>query len=245
MALSPTTTSLCNSLQQKFDPLVGPAQDSKSGFKSQMRDFISALRSASFSPQSLIDSTLATLRSDVDGILPESSLSGMTDLKNFIDHCTFLGSNPVTALNGSTKGINDQIDTYINNIVTPEEFRLGGLANTMEQLLAENKISDSLIRADRLLNCITDLCPGFDPGPNYIILNNLFDQYKLISDPLNPNYGGIDYDVVYTSASLTASQKTGMNTVVNGITSIKQNALTSVNNSISLVKSLVKTGGFF
>jgi hypothetical protein len=244
MALSPTTTSLCNSLDQKFDPLVGPAEGSESGFKSQMRDFISALRGASFSPQSLIDSTLATLWSDVGAILPESSLDGMTDLKNFIEHCTFLDSNPVTALNGSTNGIFDKIDEYINNIALPE-FGLGAMANRMNQLLETNKISDSLIRADRLLDCITQLCPGFDPGPKYVILGNLFDQYKLISDPLNPNYGGIDYDTVYTSAGLTTTQKTGMNTVVNGITSIKQNALTSVNNAITSVKNLIKTGGFF
>lgn len=244
MALSPTTTSLCNSLQQKFNPLVGPAEESKSGYKSQMRDFISALRSASYSSQSLINSTLATLQNDVAGILPESSLSGMTDLKNFINHCTFLGSNPVTALNGSTSGINDKIDEYINNITVPE-FALGAMADRMNQLLTTNKVSDSLIRADRLLDCITQLCPGFDPGPKYVILNNLFDQYKLISDPLNPNYGGIDYDVVYTSAGLTTPQKTGMNTVVNGITSIKQNATTSVNNAINSVKNLVKSGGFF
>lgn len=245
MALSPTTTALCNSLDQKFSPLVRPAQDSKSGFKSQMRNFLSQLEGASYSAHSLINSTLATLRNDVDGIVPKDSMAAMRDIRDFINNCTFLGdANPAGVLYGSLNGIFDKIDSFIGGTGV-SEFNLGSLADRMNGLLSGNKISNDLIRANQLLDCISGLCPGYNIIPKLNIVNDLFSQYKLITNPLNPDYGSIDYNIVYTAASLTSSQKDGMNIAVNGITSIKQNALTSVNSSVTKVKSLMKIGGFF
>ncbi len=242
MALSSMTKSLCNSLQQKFDPLVRPANDLASGFKSQLRSFISQLEGATFNPHNIISSTLSTLESQVNAITPTASMSDMEDLRDFIEHCTFF-SAPVPALNGGLEGLFNQIDDYITGTGVIE-FNLGSLADSMNNLLSTNKISEDLYNANRLLDCMDRLCPDYNISEKLDYLNSLKSQYNLIIDPLTSTYV-IDYDSIYDSAGLSSAEKEGMNIAVNGITSIKQNALTSVNSSIEKVKSLVKIGGFF
>jgi len=244
MALSSMTTSLCNSLDQKFDSLVRPSQSTASGFKSQMRNFISQLQTGVYNTHSTITNALSTIENDVNNITPSSSMSDMNDLNSFLKTCAFMdGIDPVSALNGSVKGLFDQIDDWISNSIF-DEIKFGSLADTMNNLLSSNNISNDLIQANRLISCLTSIC-GYPVASKVAIVDDLFTQYKLITNPLNPSYGNIDFDAVYTTAGLTSYQKEGMNLAVNGITSIKQNALTSVNNSVNKVKELVKIGGFF
>jgi len=250
--LTPTQESLCGLLDQNFTPLTNPVELAKKAFKTTLRSFQSELSAASFSPQSIINSALNDLISDVRAILPGDTLNDMTELKNFMDSCEYLSDNPASNIIGTFNGIYDRVDDFIGGIgVTVPEFNIGAIGDAMNDIVqgidfpGGNKISETLQKADKLINCMSSLCPGFDVTSKVSTLQGLFDSYKLIDNPLDINYGKIDFQTIYTDIGMSAAEITGMNTSVGGILGVKTGALDSINKSVEKVKSLTKIGGFF
>ena len=251
MALTPTTTSLCNSLEDKFYPLIRPAYDAKRAFQALLRDFTSDLAGRVWSPQATIDSALGDLQDQANAIFPGDDVAAMTNVKDFIDACDFLGvASPASSVLGTALGVFDNINTFINTInITVPEFGLGAIADTLNNMLAGaafpggNVIASLLREADKLLNCMSTLCPGYDLGTPLADLQGLFDDYSLFNS--GPNYAKINYPSIYEEASLTASEITAMDSVIDGIGGVNISATTAIDNSVAAVKNLTKIGGFF
>ena len=253
MTVATTHNTLCGSLEQKFDPLIQPLIDAKRTYRAVVRDLTNGLASVVWSPQSAIDAALADIRNSTNAILPGAANEDMEYIKDFLAACDFAGiSSPAQTVLGSANGIYDKVATFINSFsITVPEFGLGALADGLNDLLAGaafpggNILSDIFKQADKLLQCMSTLCPEYDIGAKLAQLADLFDAYTLIDDPLDPNYAKVDYSYIYSQVGLTPERITAMNSVIDGIASVKVEAATSIDNAVAKVKSLTKIGGFF
>jgi len=252
MALSPTQTSMANQLVQKFSVITGPVDAAKGGVKSLTRTLTSQLSTATFSPPGSITAELDSINTQVSDLLPGTTEEAMEDLKNFIDNCPFYGSdtNPVSTIYGTRDVVFDQIDNLMN-ASTLEEIVMANLADAINKLLNGlgfpngNDIANLLAQADKLIDCLSAI-PGYDA--DVIAFGNevsdLYTEMNIISNPLDPLYGQLDYSTIYSNAGIDASAISNMNTAIAGITNIKSNSLTSITDSANAAKSYL-SGGFF
>lgn len=253
MALSPTQTAMANQLVQKFDTIAGPVDAAKGGIKSLTRTLTTNLSTTSFSSLPSIEAEMDSLFTQVYGILPGTDQSAMEDLKDFIDNCSFFGSaaNPVATIYGTRDGIFNQIDEFITNSgSTYPEFTLANIADSINKLLngagfpGGNNISELLSSADDLINCLSGIS-GYEP--QVIAFENeiadLYSEMNIISDPLSPLYGQLDYSTIYANAGISPSAITNMQYTIDRITTLKSNSLTSVSNSANAAKNYL--GGLF
>jgi hypothetical protein len=246
MALTPTQTALCNSLNQQFDGLIAPIIAAKSGYQSRLREFKNLLRNTTFTPQSQIDSELNNLRNSARNNMPGKELQDMRELRDILENCDFFNIfSPASALISGTVGLFDKISDLISNSgITVPEFGLGAIADALERLLdgigtpGGSNLKELFERADQLINCLDSIC-GYDVTGKISRLEDLVTDYEL------DNSYNIDYSTIYSDAGLTASEIQGMTTVTDGIASINVESLTSISDSVSSVKALTKTGGFF
>lgn len=253
MALSPTVTSMCNQLTQKYEGIVNPVKAAKSSIKSQTRTLISGLKSAVFNPIGDLQDEMNSLQEKVNGVVPGDTLGDVSEIENFLKNCPFFGtqSTGVGAVRGSQTSIFDQIDQFIQDSYSLyDEFGMAALADGINKLLngAEfpggSSLSESLASADVLIQCLASLCPGYNP---YVIsyqddVNALYDEMNIVSNPLSVNYGKLDYDYVYTQAGLNPTQISNMNYVIGGVTDLKSGAMTSINNSVAAMKNAIGGG---
>jgi hypothetical protein len=255
MALSSTATSMCNQLVQKYNGLIDPVKAAKSSFKSLTRTLASQLSTAIYSPLSSLQTEMNALQDRVNGIIPGIDDEAMGDIEDFLINCPIFGqSTPVSAVGGTTNGIFDEIDKYIDDSYALfEEFGLANLADTINKLLngtgypGGSNLSGLLKDGGILIQCLSSLCPGFEP---IVIsytddLNSLYDEMHIVSNPVDPNFGLLDYDYLYSTANMTPTQITNMNYTISGVTDIKSNALSSVNASKQAVKNTLNTGSLF
>jgi len=156
---------------------------------------------------------------------------------------------------GSVVGLYDKIDSYIDNLgLTVPELGLAKLADTLNKLLSGagipggSNISTLFGQADRLIQCVSNLCLESEYQVWVIAatdtLDGLYADFNVVSDPLDPNYGYFNYTSVYTDIGLNVDQIANINIAIDGVTSIKNDALSAVNSTISSIKSLIP-GGFF
>lgn len=257
MALTSMEKSLCNSLEQKFSPIATTVQNTRSGFRNVVADFSAGLRSRKGQFTNPLDVTAAVvdLQAQTQEVLPGDSLEDMDRLKTFIAGCEFFSdSNPVGVLFGGTLGIFGKIDGFIDALSgTIPEIGLGKLADTLNRLLSEvtipggNIISDLLGQLDQLINCAQYLCPGYN---NWTLVaeqevDNLYDDFNVVKNPLDPNFGKFDFTSVYTDVGLNPTEIMSMDIANNGITTIKNGASSAITSAVSKAKSLIGSGGFF
>jgi hypothetical protein len=255
MALTPTQTSLCNSLSQQYDTLVAPVKLSKSTIRSKVRNLESSLRTTSFSPLSQVESAVDDLLTDTQASLPGDTDADMEELKNFIDACDFFGTaSPVSAVLGAATGAYDAIDNLVDNTsLTTPEFGLGSIADEINKLLSGSgfpggsNLSDQLKKADNLLNCLSSLCPGYSSRVSQIAadLTGLYTDLNIVDNPLDPNYGNLDYDAIYSNAGISSADQEKVNVAINGIANAKSAAKTAISNAAEKVKATLKIGGLF
>lgn len=256
MALTSTERSLCNSLVQKFDPLVSPVRNAKQDYRRIVADFKSQLRSTAWSPQQDVVNGILDLQTQTSNVLPGDSLDDMTRIKRFMDNCIyFRGIQPVSVVLGGTLGTFGKIDEFMENIsATTPEIGLGAIADGINRVLSGatvpggSNLSGILNQSDILINCVSQLCGSeYNPQIIYMVdtVDGLYDDFGVTKNPLDPNYGKFDYDALYSSIGLTSQQKTNMNISIAGITQVKNGTTTAINNTVNKVKQLINLGGFF
>ncbi|MFW9871768.1 MAG: hypothetical protein ACFFG0_01615 [Candidatus Thorarchaeota archaeon] len=257
MALTAMERSLCNQLQQKFNSLKAPLDNSKNQFKNLQSQFKEGLRSINFSPQQDVTDAVTSLQSQMNNHLPGNQVNDMEKLRDFISQCEFLsGANPVGALLGGIIGIYDRLDTLIDSLAASvPEMGLGKLADQINKLLSGlsapggNNLSNLFKDSDKLLSCVNALCGEAEYtswlSTSTTTLDNLYTDYNVVSDPLDSNYGNFDYDTAYSDVGLTSGQKTNMTIAISGITTVRNSMNSAVESAVSSAKSLIGTGGFF
>lgn len=255
MAISPTQTAMANQLVQKFSTIAGPVDAAKGGIKSLTRTLTTELSTTTFSSLPSIESEMDSLFTQVSGILPGTDQSAMEDLKDFIDNCAFFGpaANPISTIYGTRDGIFDKVNDLITNSGSSyPEFTLANIADSINKLLSGNGfpggnvISDLLASADSLINCLSAIS-GYEP--DVIAFENeiasLYSEMNIVSNPLSPLYGQLDYSTIYSNAGISPVGITNMQYTIDRITTLKSNALSSVQASANAAKNYLGTGGLF
>lgn len=251
-----TQRSLCNRLVNEFDSLITPALAAKSQIKQAQRDMKSMLNSMTFSPPNVVQDEASALKQAAAQYYPGSSLSEMESMKSLIDNCDYLkGFAPVSTILGSTLGIFNNIADLINGSTIPEfgVASLGGLINDLLNGLSVpggKSISDILSQADKLIECLSATCGPYDAyyitaASEYALTtSDLYSELNVVSDPNDPNYGKFDYQAVYDDVGMSVEEQSNINDALSGVTDMKTGALTAVNNTVSAIKELTKTGFF-
>lgn len=259
--ITATNTALCNSFVQKYWSLVAPVHKIKNDFVSKLNELETVLARMVFTATSEIDNALLDLENTAKELIPEDTIDAVREVQFFVEGCQcFFGTeegeqSAVASLLGSLLGIYDQIDNYLGTITYPE-FRAGGVANILNQMLNgaglglpySNKISDLLKNADCMVSCMNGLCPATVATPEFQLilddLQGLYNTLRLDDDPNHPNYGKVKYNEIYTAAGMSQAAIVNMNSVIDGIGQVQSNAANGVASSVNAVKNAIK-GGFF
>jgi len=254
--LSPTATSLCNQMVQKFETIVAPLNAGKRGFRDKMSELTSALKNTTWSLQSEVDAAVEDLKDQVEALVPEANLSALEDLKRFIDNCElFSDQNPVSALIGSVLGIFDKIDGILDDLgVDVPEMGLGFLADAINKILngalfpGGEALRDLFALLDIIINCLSDplLCgntiyiPEIDEFTD--TLNGLmsYDTGYNLDDTYN-----FSYDVIFGEVGMTQSEIDKFEVALEGVETAKSDALGAVEDSKNAVKAAMKIGELF
>ncbi len=259
--LTPTTTTLCNSFVQKYWSLVAPIHKIKNKFKSTLNELETELSSMIFSTNQQIADQLLELENYAVDLIPEDTIDAVREVKSFVDGCDCFfgtddgGESAVGAILGGLLGIYDQLDDYVGQITYPE-FRAGGIANILNQMLDgaglglpySNKISDLLATADCMVTCMSAMCPATSAAPEFqLIINDiqeLYDILRLDDNPTSPNYGKIKYDEIYTAAGMSSAAIVNMESTMAGIGDTQAEATRGIESSVTSIKAAAK-GGLF
>lgn len=258
MALTPIERSLCNTLQQKFSPIVSTVQNTKSGFRDIMAEFSTGLRNTIFVNPWDVTAAVTDIQGQTQEVLPGDTLSDMDNLRRFMSNCEFMsggGANAVGTILGGTLGVFGKIDGFIDGWVgAVPEIGLGKLADTLNRLLNDitipggNIIAPLLAQLDQIIECVADLC-----GPEYGVwlsqasteVNDLYDDFNVVKDPLDQDYGKFNFTQVYSDVGLNPQEIANMDIATGGITLIKNGASDAIASAASAAKNLIGIGGFF
>jgi len=254
--LSPTATSLCNQMVQKFEAIVGPLNAGKRGFRDKMSELTSALKNTTWSLQSEVDAAVESLKEQAEALVPEADLTALEDLKRFIDNCElFADENPVSALLGSVLGIFDKIDGILDSLgIDVPEMGLGFLADAMNKILngtlfpGGEALRDLFELLDIIINCLSDplLCGNTiysDEIDEFVdTLDGLmsYDTGYNLTDTYNFNY-----DTIFGEAGMTQSEIDKFQAALVGVDETKTDALGAVEDSKNAVKAAMKIGELF
>lgn len=250
MALTPMQTALCNSIEQQWAGIIGPITAARAAYLRELRQLESDLLNAIYTPQNLIDAKLDELQGEARDNMPRDDLAAMDELKTILENCDFLGAfSPATAVLSGTAAVFDKINNLVDDAaLTIPDFGLGkqivGLVNKLEGagIPGGSTLKELFQKAEQLINCLDTVCGYAGTGKvteKINELNALVTDYKL-----NDDYE-LDLDSIYTDAGMSASEKTGMSTIVDGVTGIQSDASSAIDSAVAAVKNLTKGGGFF
>lgn len=251
------TRSLCNKMVDDYSALIAPINMAKSAVRNAKTQLQTLLNSMVFSVDlDVITTAVDDLQSAAEEAYPSDSLADMAALKGMLDNCDYLeGAKPISSILGTTLGVFEVIDGLVNAIVVPE-FLAADIGNGINNTLSGigipggNNLTDIFKKADKLINCLSTICGA--GAPTYITiateyadeLDDLYTDMNIVSNPLSPNYGGFDYNAIYTNVGMTSQDILQVNTALSGVGDTNTNALTSIDASVSKAKDLLK-GGFF
>lgn len=262
MAFTSTDRSLCNKILTDFPGLIGPLNSSSgiiTGYGNTLDSQLRALK-GNFSPSGDITNGIYTLNNTIGNAVPGSTLADMLALKAFLDNCAYLaGNNPLGTILNAAKGIFNLIDDTLDTLAgTVPEFGIGKIAGYINQLMnglglpGGDILSEIFKNADKLIQCMTNLCDTYDPGyyGPYITsytseLQSLYTIMNIDDDPLSLNYGLFDYDSLYSNVGLSVPEIAQMTTVIEAVDTVKSTSISGVMDSIASVKDLLGEGGFF
>jgi hypothetical protein len=259
MAFTSMDRTLCSKLVTDFSNLINPITAAQDIVTDHAATLDSMLRSTVWSGTDVINGGIGTLNNTIQNSVPGNTSVDMKSLKTFLDNCAYLsGQNPIATILDASNGIFTLIDDTLSSLYTTiPEFGIGQIAGYINDILkgagtlGGDVLSDIFKAADKLINCLSNLCGFYDPSyMPYVVsygtqLSSFYTSMNIIGDPLDPKYGLFDYDTLYSNVGLTPSQISDMNLVINAIDNIKETSMTTVIASISSITELVDAGGFF
>jgi hypothetical protein len=243
MAILPVERSMCNKMVYDFDGLISPAQQARSAVTSKKNDMQGLLNTLTSSSQSAISTAISNLTSQVDDIIPTATLYDMQKLQQFIEQCEYLsGLSPIAAMLGALTSIYRKIDDLLDNIgATVPEFNIGKLASAINDLLTSRgpNLSELLKDLDKLLNCVELYCGGEYPAQLSSMSTTLGQAYSdlnIVSDPLDSKYGLFDFESMYSTAGLDATQIAQQDQVRDAVDGEKDRAKSTIDSAIDIYK---------
>lgn len=254
MALTPTETSLCNKMLGDYAGLIGPVKAGSGNIISQRSALLNSLGGMSYTTPSDLDNKLNLFKNAVGAGLPDPN--DLNSLKNMLTQCDYFKNlGPTAALAGLMQSALGNISYLLNNFAAgTNEFGAGKIASLINQALSSlipggSGLTDLLKSAGQLLECMSSVCAAGDPsyigGLDYIDndLNNTLSSMGLVSDPISPSYGKMDYDSIYNQIGMTPTQRTAIDSTTQTVDDQRVRAKTAITDSITAVKSQI--GGLF
>jgi len=263
--------TLCNKLLSDWNGLLAPVYAAKSKIIKAKNDMVNKLKEmVKFKlftlPTSDLENALNDFEDQVKDNLPGDELDDLQRIKDFLDRCEYLQKlEPISALIGTALGISDEIDNMINEFFDALNFPefgaanfgsiIDNLLNALPGLPGGDALAALLAEADKLLNCLTELCILIDPDKYSPQLNGMKDELQALYDDLNigdgtsGEYGKFKYDVIYGSppegAGLNDDQINAINNTKTGLNNAKNSGVNAVNGAKSAMQQASKIGGLF
>ena len=257
MAFTEVERSLCDKMAHDSSGILAPAEAAKGSVRSQMSALRAALSSYVQSPQSVIDAATNQLRTNAGSVIPGTTESDVEKMIEMINKCLFLQdddklSNPVSAAKSMTQSLFNKLSQYINDVTSVPEYLLGKLLSALEELYSNqfpgsSALTDLMKKMDKLIQCLSTVCNGEYTSEVIALTNqteNLYNDFEMVGDPLDPNYGNLDKDKLFAEAGLTASDIQKITSANDEVNSIKDQAKKSIDDLMGATK-LAKKAGIF
>lgn len=258
MALTNTERTLCSKINDDFYNITSGPNGGKGAAGNKVDQIISILRSMIFSPAGTISAAITALNNYVGTIIPGASQADLERIADFLNNCDYLtGGKAISQILGAQGALNDSISNYISSLGL-DEFNAAKLIDDLlgtysgdpndPGVYNPQNFSYQMRQADRLINCLSNLCGGeftSQVSEYTTYLDELYGDLNMVSDPLSSNWGELDIDYIYTTAGISASEQTTITTVTNAITSERTRVKTALNNTASSIKNAVGLGSIF
>jgi hypothetical protein len=257
MAFTEVERSMCNKMAFDSSGLLAPAEAVKGSVRNQISNTKSQLASYVPSPQSAIDAASAQLQNNIASVIPGNSEADVQAMLNMINNCEYLSgdeklSNPVTIANAMNKSLFNKINNYVDDVASLPEYALAKTISAIEELYSNlfpgsSALTDLLKKADKLINCLSNVCNGEYTSEVISLTNqtqNLYNDFDMVSDPLDSNYGKLDKDKLFSEAGLSPSEISKITDANDEVNSIKSQAKKSIEDLMNSTKVFKKAGLF-
>lgn len=243
--LSSMERSLCQKVYSSFDGLISPVFNGAGNLNMAITGATTLLNilSGNFSPASLINTALNDLRYQSRMYIPGYGQSDIYAMLDFIKNCAFYDAkNPYSVLNSLMSQANEGIDNALRTLGSDiPECNIGSLMGDLLNQYTGLNITDVLKQADKLLNCISNLCASEYYSASWKMQNTLDDLYlqtNAVQDPLSSKYATFDFDTLYSNAGLSLPEIGTMTNIMTTYTDLKSEAASSVETAYSTLKGL-------
>ena len=250
MSISSTKRSICEKITSEFDKRVAPVVKIANDVSKKVSDTITDLKGISFTPADQLAAKLDVFLDDAKSKVPEIDESGIDELLDFINACTFLNeddslNNPVTLMNGMRSSALDSISDVITNSVSAiPEFSSGKLINNLQSMFSSDgqDLSGIMKSVDKAIGCVENLC-GSEFATKLTEMKNtatdLYSKLNMVSSPLDPKYGELNTDSIYEIAKLSIVHKTNMGQCMDAIAKSQVDAKNAISSGINSLKGLI------
>jgi len=255
MAFTEVERSICNKMSFDSSGLLNPAEAIKGAVRNQISGVRSKLANYTPSSQATLDAASATLQTNIGSIIPGDTEDDVQAMMDMISNCDFLNEddslkNPVSLGKTMNKSLFDKIEDYIGDLIVVPEYDLGKALSKLDEIYGSlypdaSALTDLMKKADKLINCLSNLCNG-EYTTEVIALTdqttNLYSDFQMVSNPLDPDYGLLDKSQLYSDAGLSVSDITKISGVNDDLNNYKDEAKTAIQNLMDKTKTLRKAG---
>jgi hypothetical protein len=257
MAFTEVERSICNKMAHDSAGLLAPAEAAKGAIRNQMSAIRAQLNSYVQSPQGVIDAATNQLRNSAGSVIPGTTESDVEKMLEMINKCLFLQddeklNNPVALGKSMTQSLFDKLNDYFNDVTSVPEYLLGKALSALEELYSNqlpgsSALSDLMKKADKLIQCLSTVCNGEYTSEVLALTNqteNLYNDFEMVSDPLDANYGKLNKDKLFSDASLIPGDIQKITSANDEVNSIKTQAKSAIDDLMSSTKIAKKAGIF-
>lgn len=258
MAFTEVERSICNKMGFDSTGLLAPAEAIKGAVRNQLSGIRSQLGGYVQSPQAVIDAATAQLQNSTGSVIPGATEQDVEAMLSMINRCLYLKddeklNNPIALGKALTQSLFDKLDSYFDDVASVPEYLLGKGLSALEELYGNalpgsNALTDLLKNADKLINCLSTICNGEYTSQVLALTNqtqNLYNDFEMVGDPLDANYGKLDKATLYSDAGLIPGDIAKITSANNEVDSIKAQAKKSINDLMNSTKTVKKLGDLF
>ena len=255
MAFTELERSICNKMGFDSGGILNGPEQAKGAVRNQLSGIRAQLSSYVPSSQAAIDAATAALQSNANSIFPGDSAADVQKMLDLINDCAYLEgneklTNPISLAKALTDSLFNKLDSYFDDVSSVPEYLIGKLMSFLQelygnQLPGSNALTDALKNADKLINCLSNLCNGEYTSQVISLTNqteNLYNDLEIVSNPLDPNYGLLDTDTLYSDAGLIPGDIAKITSGNDEVNSLKAQGKSSIDSLMGSIKTLRKAG---
>jgi hypothetical protein len=255
MAFTELERSICNKLGFDSGGLLNGPEAAKGAVNNQLSGIKAQLSGYVPSSQAAIDAATAALISNANSIFPGDSAADVQAMIDLINSCAYLEgddklTNPISLAKALTDSLFGKLNDFFGDAASIPEYLLGKLMSALDelygnQLPGSSALTDVLKNSDKLINCLSNLCNG-EYTSQVIALTNqtqsLYNDLEMVSNPLDPNYGLLDKDKLYSDAGLIPGDIAKITSANDEVNSLKAEGQSSIDSLMGSIKTLKKAG---